>query len=261
MRIAYWSGFAAAAMIFLCIFYSIRGPGLPNRLLSIDQRFVDLSIPWLLPGQTRSFSTQLTNHSTSEAMISELQFSCPCATGTISGSEQMPVKVSAGESVPVRVTVRSQGSMGDTMHLQYEAIGSIDGRRVSVNAGAAVRFVQNLNSSVPLISLGQIDRKAGKIHQYVDLWYPSDGKMPSPLIRVESDDPCLVVGLERLPSPIEQQDGTDRRVVFARVLLSIDPQIAPSRMKVHAIVRSGEDDLRIPILAFVGSPSEAEFMR
>lgn len=99
--------------------------------------------------------------------------------------------------------------------------------------------------------LGKIRDTNTKRGETIDLWFPQDGEAPQDDLTVESDDPCISVLVKRFPQPQMSRDNKNVRMTFAQLEVTLEPRIAPERMRASVIVRSGVNELRIPVVAFI----------
>ncbi len=260
MSTRYWNGVAGGALIFLAVSavwwnaWSASSEG-SSPALVFDPPFVGGAQRWILPGASQEFAILLRNSASNEVRIEELRFSCPCASGTIAGKNQLPVRIHARHAVPVKVTVAARKGERGPLEIQFGVVGKIGDQPVDVGSIAAVRFVQHLNAEPSFLVLGKINHADGKHSETVDLWFPQDGEAPLAELTVESDDPCVSARLDRFPMPQSSLDGENVRMTFAQLTVTLDPKIAPERMRASVIVRSGANELRIPVVAFIEEPS------
>jgi|GEM_PF-2878736 len=259
---SYWKGAVVGLLTCLavtCIVIMSRQREAPvSPSLQFDPAFIGFSEKWILPGESLSFMVNLRNLSRDSARIEEFRVSCPCATATIAGESKLPVQLASGKNVPVRVNVVSKLGERGRLELRYGVVAQVGDERVTAGALAEVRFVQYLNAEPPLLALGKFKQVDGKRFETVHLWFPENGESPGTDLTVVSDDPCVSALLERFPAPWPSLDGDNCRMIFARVAITVDPKIAPERLKAFVIIRSDTAELRIPVLGIIERPSIEE---
>lgn len=211
--------------------------------LAFDPPFVMAGSPWILPGESRQFEVMLHNRSRKDVWVDELRFSCPCASGTVARSRQLPIKVRRGRAVPVNVAVKSEKGESGELELRFGVIGRAGAETVEAGALATVMFVQPLNAQPSLLSLGELSKSAEIQQHTVTLWGPR-GLAFSEAVTVESDDPCITVTLE----PIHDEESVDSpRKEIAKLIVAVNPAKAPERLGTRITVRSGTEQVVIPI--------------
>lgn len=262
MRIHYWSGAACGGVIFVASFVvwwnglvwwdalSVS-PEEASYALTFDPPFLSGEQSWILPGASREFTFKLKNSESNEVRIDELRFSSSCASGSISGKNQFPVRIPARDSVPVKVAVASRKGERGPLEIKFGVVGRIGHQPVDVGSVVAVRFVQHLNAEPSFLVFGKIRDTNTKRGETIDLWFPKDGEAPQDELIVESDDPCISVLVKRFPKPQMSRDNRNGMMTFAQLDVTLDPKIAPERMRASVIVRSGVNELRIPVVAFI----------
>jgi hypothetical protein len=268
MGAAYWKGLAAGLLACVVLGAGVQawlasGPSLPTtEALVFDPPLVSALDQWILPGQSRSFTVQLHNRGREPAVIEELRFSCPCAAGRIGENQRLPISIPGGRSLPVEFTITSLRGERGRVELRYGVIGRVGKERVAPGALAEVEFAQVLNADPPLVTFGAIRRDAPPRTETVEIWSPR-GDVPIQSITVESDDPAVKGEFEPQsldvpgPSPLSSHKPC---VPLGRLKIVLEPRIVPERLKADVVVRSGDHDVRVPVLGLVDSSPATEVL-
>ena len=161
------------------------------------------------------------------------------------------MRIPARDSAPVKVAVASRKGERGPLEINFGVVGRIGRQPVDVGSVVAVRFVQHLNAEPSFLVFGKISDTNTKRAETIDLWFPQDGEAPKDELTVKSDDPCVSVLVKRFPKPQMSRDNKNVKMTFAELDVTLDPKIAPERMRASVIVRSGTNELRIPVLAFI----------
>lgn len=104
MRIHYWGGAAWGAVVFLAslavwwnglVWWDALSvsPEEASNALTFDPPFLSGEQSWILPGASREFTFKLKNSESNVVQIDELRFSSSYASGSISGKNQLPVRI------------------------------------------------------------------------------------------------------------------------------------------------------------------------
>jgi hypothetical protein len=229
---------------------------LSPRTLAFDPPHFSAVHPWILPESSRKFSVTLFNLSGQEATVDELRSSCECATVMFADRTEFPCHIPPKGSATVDVTVHSQNQTNREMELRFAAIGHIGEQAFSVAGSSSLRFVQHLNATPFFFSFGQLKSSGKEQTAVVDLWCPGDLPLLHDQITVAADDPCLTMQLEQYESPQKTLDGGNERLTCARLSISLDPKIAPPRLKSYVSVQSGVHKIKIPVTAFIDFDTE-----
>ncbi|MFO1041886.1 MAG: hypothetical protein U0941_08885 [Planctomycetaceae bacterium] len=262
MRVHYWNGAAWGGFSFVvasCVWWNgiIWWDALSvsreesTHALTFDPPFLSGEQAWILPGDSQEFTVTLKNTESNEVWIDDLRFSCSCASGSINGKRQFPVRIPARDSVPVKVDITSRKGERGPLEVRFGVVGRIGNQRVDVGSVIAVRFVQHLNAEPASLVFSKTRCTDAKRVETIDLWFPKDDEVPQNELNVESDDPSISVLVRRFPTAQMFHDNKNQRMMFAQLDVTLDPKIAPERMRATVVVRSGVHELRIPVVAFI----------
>ena len=263
---AYWKGVAIGLVLCLGAGFALHrwlnaGPMVPpEEALVFDPPLVSRLQPWIGPGQTQAFTVQLHNRGGEAAVIEELRFSCPCATGRLDESGRFPVRIEAGDSLPVHVTVTSQRGERGRVDIRYGVIGRVGETDVNPGAIAEFLFAQALNAEPPLVTFGAIDADGPVQTADVMLWSPVELR-PIDEITVLCVDPAVTATLEPIAtgaSSTSVDPHGNERGILGTLSIAVNPRIAPERLKTDVVVHAGEAELHLPVLGLLERTSAAE---